>query len=445
MFWGWSESLNLLEKWRDHFKADILPGDFNILLFGPGDPRHILTLLAKSYNLPEGISVNFFQVDSCMEHVARNLLLLTVALESGQEMSVRGKTHLFMDIFGNSHLRPASANYLKGRTKFLTKVATDGDFEQESMPMVSLGELKYRERDKLEATFSFWANEGVPFEIKSIWDRRLRENLKTRYDYRNGVFDWDLQMQLRDRGAGQICPQEYTHWRECGIGFVFPEFEQVIPNKTLGINSGNQWAFLGDMTVGPFISFGLNCPDERMLKSQHGVNEYRATDVTERNLMEIFHEILERKPYSPTSEDYHRFGGASLKMGSILPSSGLDSGSLPKSCENFPPLLKFPNFSLTFVSPEDLERFLGQERMQEKFSVIFVGQNFFPVFREEFLSTLHPKGLILFETRRFTTLRKDTVNEFSSQIRDFCSRNSLKSLNPPLNQHFSILSYKKKE
>uniref|UniRef100_A0A1B0CL32 Putative dynein assembly factor 3 axonemal n=1 Tax=Lutzomyia longipalpis TaxID=7200 RepID=A0A1B0CL32_LUTLO len=428
MFWGWSESLNLLDKWREHFKDTTLPGDFNILLFGPGDPRHILTLLAKSYNLPEDISVNSSKWTVAWNTLRGNLLLLTVALESGQEMSVRGKTHLFMDIFGNSHLRPASANYLKGRTKFLTKVATDGDFGQENMPMVSLGELKYRERDKLEATFSFWANEGVPFEIKSIWDRRLRENLKT-----------------RDRGAGQICPQEYTHWRECGIGFVFPEFEQVIPNKTLGINSGNQWAFLGDMTVGPFISFGLNCPDERMLKSQHGVNEYRATDVTERNLMEIFHEILERKPYSPTSEDYHRFGSASLKMGSILPSSGLDSGSLPKSRENFTPLLKFPNFSLTFISPEDLERFLGQERMQEKFSVIFVGQNFFPVFREGFLRTLHPKGLILFETRRFTTLRKDTVNEFSSQIRDFCSRNSLKSLNPPLNQHFSIISYKKKE
>ncbi|XP_059615583.1 dynein axonemal assembly factor 3 homolog [Phlebotomus argentipes] len=444
MFWGWSEAVNLVEKWQQYAKDQSLPGDFNVLLFGPGDPRHILAVLAKSHCLPADAKVHFYLLDSCMEHVARNLLLLTVALEDGREMSLRGKTHLFMDIFGNSHLRPSSANYIRARSKFLIKSVTDSEFAREHLPLVSLERLKYRKRDQLEATMSFWTADGTPFPVQTLWNARLRENLGQRFDYRSGMFDWDLQMQLKDRGAGQICPQEYSSWRETGVAFVFPEFEQSIPNKTLALKhqQRNQWLFLGDMTSGPFIAFGLTCADEKMLKSQHGVNDYRATDVTERNLTEIFFEMLEKKPFSASPQDSHRFGAATIQPGVILPSSGLGKDSRIR--DNMNSLLRFSNISVTFLSPDDVKRFLTRADLQEHFSVIFVGQNFFPCFTGEFIQTLHRDGVILFETRRFTTFRKDKVGEFSSQIREFSVKNSLKSVNSSsINQHYSLLVYKK--
>lgn len=180
MFWGWSETVNLIEKWQQYNKNEPLPKNFNILLFGPGDPRHILTILAKSCTFPEDVKIHIYLLDSCMEHVARTLQLLTVALESDKVTSLRGKTHLFMDIFGNSHLRPSSVNYIRGRSKFLIKIVTDCEFAKKNLPIVDLGKLKYRERDQLEATFSFWVNNGIPFEIKRQWDRRLREQLGVR-------------------------------------------------------------------------------------------------------------------------------------------------------------------------------------------------------------------------------------------------------------------------
>lgn len=251
-------------------------------------------------------------------------------------------------------------------------------------------------------------------------------------------------MQLRDRGAGQICPQEYNQFRETGIGFVFPEFEQSVPNKTFAVkvNPKNTWAFLGDMSVGPFVSFGIACADEKMLKSQHGVNDYRATDVTERNLREIFFEMQVKERYIQSPGDCHRFGAATFKNRDILPLSGGDG--CPSIRDNSETLLNFKNISLTFLSPEDIARTLERDEFHENFSVIFIGNNFFSVFSQRFLQTLSQDGIIGFETRRFTTFRKDKVTEFTGQIREFSNKASLKSLNSPsINQQYSILFYKK--
>lgn len=56
----------------------------------------------------------------------------------------------------------------------------------------------------------FWARatcEGIP--IINYWDRRIRKSLKTRYDYREGVFDWDYYMVLKPRGIFNLTIQEY--------------------------------------------------------------------------------------------------------------------------------------------------------------------------------------------------------------------------------------------
>lgn len=58
----------------------------------------------------------------------------------------------------------------------------------------------------------FWERatcENVP--IVEYWDQRIRRSLKTRYDYREGVFDWDYHMILKSRGISNLTLQEYRY------------------------------------------------------------------------------------------------------------------------------------------------------------------------------------------------------------------------------------------
>lgn len=58
----------------------------------------------------------------------------------------------------------------------------------------------------------FWTRatcEGVP--IVNYWDHRIRKLLKTRYDYREGVFDWDYYMVLKPRCITNLTIQEYRY------------------------------------------------------------------------------------------------------------------------------------------------------------------------------------------------------------------------------------------
>ncbi|GAB0097008.1 Dynein assembly factor 3, axonemal homolog [Sergentomyia squamirostris] len=443
MFWGWSETVNLIDCWKQHRRYQSIPKVFNILLFGACDARHILSILAKNYQL-ENVRVNIYVVADCMVQIARDLMLLTVALESSDGISIRRKTHLFMDIYGNTHIRPATDDYIKSRIKFLINVTTDEPFCHKNMPLFHLEWLKFRERDQLQAMLSFWADDSIPFDVKALWDRRLRESLGVRYDYRSGVFDWELQQNLRIRGAHQICSQEFSHWRECGVGFIFPEYEQSVPNKTLGIQAfpSQTWVYLGDITGGPFISYGLTCANEKMLKSQHGVNECRATDVTERNLYEIFYEMEEKQAFNSSDVEFNHFGGVTLDPGTILPTCGVNRSTQVAESRN--PLLEFKNVHIIFLSSSVYEQVLAKPENKNKFSAIFVDHTFFPNLSGKFITNLHQDGVILFETKRFTTVRNDVVINFTGEIRDFCQQHNLKSVDSTsINKQYSFLSFEK--
>lgn len=67
----------------------------------------------------------------------------------------------------------------------------------------------------------------------------------------------------------------------------------VIPNGKYFAHYG----YLGDMETGPFVSYGLDCEDENFLRQTNGKHVHRATDVTERNLKQIFYEIQNGEDY----------------------------------------------------------------------------------------------------------------------------------------------------
>lgn len=121
-----------------------------------------------------------------------------------------------------------------------------------------------RDRSRM-VIIRFWSRalcDGVP--IIEYWDRRIRKNLGTRYDYKDGVFDWDFSMVLKDRNVPNLKLQEYKFWRNNGIAFTWLEGEPARSNPTLLSNVTPHgagflhYAYTEDITNGPFFTWALD-------------------------------------------------------------------------------------------------------------------------------------------------------------------------------------------
>lgn len=445
MFWGFSEALNFFDEFKQvHLEEN--PNTINILLFGNTDSRHILKTLAKSYN--HNVKINFFVLDGCIEIVARNMLLLAITLESPSELTVKGKTHLFMDIYGNSLLTPISYNYMSSKAGFLRKLITDPEHLTEMAPIFNIDSLKYKERDGLEDAFNFWLpSDKHKFNIQKYWEDLNRRKLGARFDYKKGAFDWDLQMCLKEKGAKQICPQEYTYWRETGVAFTFPEYEQCNPNKTLAaglLKAGREYShrgYVGDYEVGPYCCFGLKTKNEQMTKSAHGDNEYRSTDLTEANLFEIFYEVEHKKEITLEEVDCHKYGNIVLGIDPLLVGMGDEKIELKSYGE---PFMKFDNFKINFLPLEDAIEIPAGDKFQKEFDFIFVAANYFDFLKPTILKTLKDDGSIYFETKTFSLWKPEATSNFLKRIRDFSKDNNLESItNFNINVNYSIVKFKR--
>lgn len=432
MFWGFSESLDMQKEYASHLPPNAdQPEELNIVLLGGGDARHILKSLAKSFN--HRTKLNFYVVEGCLELLARNLLLLSLALEAPDQISLRGKTHMFMDIFGNALLRASSCSYMCSKANHFLRCITDLEYARTAMPTFHFDRLRFAERDDLESVFQFWRNRAEhKFDISAYWNQRLRHEMGARFDSRKGAFDWDLQMRLKDYGAQQICPQEYMHWRDTGIAFVFPEYEHNSPNKSLaaGIQkNGGQFkhrGYVGDISVGPFCSFGITSEDATMHKAQHGTNEFRATDVTERNVQQLMYEIQERQSYTFDRADVHKYGSTQLLMPKAMPAqqSNVNESELRQYNQ---PLLATPNISVTFCSMDDVLGLTRKPEFSGFFHVIFVAQTYFKLISRDIANVFAEQAVLLIETKQISVMRKDDIAKHLKEIRNFAKDLNLTS------------------
>ena len=105
--------------------------------------------------LKEG-KVNFWIYESQIEVVARQLLLLLVISEPNSAYGLNSKTSLYLDIFGNSLLRPPTVKYLKQKSTVLSEMITDLTYAKYRAPFLVLDRLKFKDRDRLDDQFQFW-------------------------------------------------------------------------------------------------------------------------------------------------------------------------------------------------------------------------------------------------------------------------------------------------
>lgn len=448
MFWGFSESLDLFAEFQSQVKNVVNePSEINILLFGSGDPRHILKTVAKSYK--HKVKCNFYVIDGFLPAIARNMLLLSIALEPPELISIKTKTQLFMDVYGNSFMRASSYGYVWSKANHFLRCITDLEYGKEMQPIFKLDQLKYAERDELVSIIEFWRHKPkYIFDIRCHWNDRVRQYLGQRYDSRFGAFDWDLNMRLKDYGGQQICGQEYKHWRDTGIAFTFPEFEQSYPNKTFAVGlqqNGSNYqhkGYVGDILVGPYCAFGLTCDNSEMLKSYYGNNEFRATDITEHNIYEIFYEITNRQPCIKFETDEHKYGSAILGLGKILDT--VDSHAKEDDLKKYNrKLLATNNATVTFLSMECVLKLHEKKEFTKFFHVCFVAHNYFTLFKSDFTTVLAEKAIVLFETKQMSVLRKEKISEFLKQIKTAAKDLNLNAIsNFNVNLPLSVAKFK---
>lgn len=66
---------------------------------------------------------------------------------------------------------------------------------------------------------------------------------------------------------------EYAQWKSTGIAFEIREAIPSIPNRTMATVNGlkesgvtvSKWGYFSDIATGPFVSFGVDPNDEKLL------------------------------------------------------------------------------------------------------------------------------------------------------------------------------------
>lgn len=219
MFWGLTPALDLIKEIKE-YSTPIK--SVNILLLGSADCRHVLKTLAKRYQ-HNNMKVNFYIMEACPETIAKQLLLLYIALQRETRMGLVQKTRYFMELYGNMVVRPAVANFLRYTAAGLVDLITNYEYMKDIMPCVNL-DLRHKERDYLENVFKFWRG-SESFDISDIWDKRVRKSLGVRYDNKKGAFDWDLHMRY-------VCDFTLSESVK-NIGCVLNEFRTYVTSSTL--------------------------------------------------------------------------------------------------------------------------------------------------------------------------------------------------------------------
>ncbi|KAF3853518.1 hypothetical protein F7725_014206 [Dissostichus mawsoni] len=267
---------------------------------------------------PAGSSTQVWVIESSMEVVARQLLLLYLALMPKESMGNNEKTEVFLEVFGNGEIRSQTEETLRHAASQLSLSVTE-TLETAAHP--------FKERDELARIFKLWiqpksssssSQSAAPILMSKAWDYRVRQHLGTRYDSKKGCFDWDLKMKLHERGKG---------------------------NK---VAVRGYW---GDIVSSPYLSFGIETDDKSMLKTQNGQHIKTAQDISFANVQDLFHSLSSRRGCPPTSSQSDadqpppESERKSVTINDLMPLSGISVTFLPlDSLDKLPEKQKFSHF-----------------------------------------------------------------------------------------------------
>ncbi|GCC34196.1 dynein axonemal assembly factor 3-like [Chiloscyllium punctatum] len=456
-WWGFSPAMDFQEKGLTaslealSSKEDSVP-ELNILMVGAGDSRHLLTTISRNHHWPRR-KINFYIVENNLELLGRHLLFLTIALEPPEQMGLREKCELLLELFGNSLIRSQTATYLQDKANLFIHYITDLDFLHKKLPMIDMSGLKFKERDQLEAIFKFWRNPDQKiFQINRLWDMRNRQYLGNRYDSRIGVYDWDLHMKLYERGARIINNRQYYQWRDKGLAFEVREGLYDVPNKSLAsgllmnykgekVPARGYW---GDIVTSPYIAFGIETEEQSLLKTANGVHVKTAQDISQYNITALLHELVAKEKYAlPTekatlheiteeeeggmendssnikneSTHTHQHPEIVTEEGTMKQSNDLDdTNSSGGHCAAEYDSLPLPDVKIHFLPMNCVTELHKKSNYCERFNVIYFSCSMLHQLKPELKQIAALRATLIVELPKFILdLRKEVMTKFASR------------------------------
>ncbi|KDO30945.1 hypothetical protein SPRG_04133 [Saprolegnia parasitica CBS 223.65] len=307
--WGFSPAFDLHEGVAEPATDDQGTDDdttpLSLLVVNPGDIRHVLTTISRSRRWQKR-PLHIYLFEKANESLARALLLLQIVHE--WELPLRQRCNTFLEVFGNALLQERTSEFIEEKAKELVELVCNE--HGRLADLVDVSHLKMKDRDALVETFQSW-HTSVPFDIVKLRDHRLRHFYENRYDYRANLFDWDYTMSLKKIDqASVIHARQFKEWRNSGIAFEFGDQTYTSPNRSMasyteatkrGHGSVLCRGFWLDITVGPYISFGVDC--FRSNKFADGLfeiynkgsgceqNRHNTAEVAVFNVLSCLHEI----------------------------------------------------------------------------------------------------------------------------------------------------------
>ncbi|XP_037371507.1 dynein axonemal assembly factor 3 [Talpa occidentalis] len=406
-WWGLSPALDLQAESPPAdpgSQADSERGtpELDVLLLGSVDGRHLLRTLARAALWPRR-RVNFYVLENNLEAVARHMLIFSLALEEPEKMGLQERSETLLEVWGNALLRPAVAAFVSAQAVALARLVPEPDRLAEQLPWLSLGALKFRERDALEAVFRFWASgEKGPaaFPVSRLWDSRLRHYLGSRYDARRGVSDWDLHMKLHERGARVIHTREFRRWRDTGVAFELRDAGAYhVPNRTLASgrllsHRGERVAargYWGDIATGPFVAFGIEADDESLLRTSNGQPVKTAGEITQHNVTRLLQEVAARPRGNPQQ----------------VPAP-LDGSPEPAAAPEL--------FAVRFLPLGSAQTLHHKRCYKGRFQLLYVACGMVHLLSPELGACVAPGGRLVVELARYLVdLRPEQLQEFSAR------------------------------
>ncbi|XP_051174567.1 dynein axonemal assembly factor 3 homolog isoform X2 [Leptopilina boulardi] len=390
----------------------------------PRRPSELETIQSKY----ETLEAHFLGVTRVLKP-AINLLIESKSADRVNKSGLQEATCYYLDILGNTLLRSATAKFLIQRAKKLSQIPT----KNIQCPWLNLEFLRHRDKDQIESIFRFWeraTREVLP--ITQYWDKRLRKSLESRYDYRDGLFDWDFHMILKNRNTPNLTHQEYRFWRENGIAFTWIEGEPSRSNPTLISNiipEGKgflHFAYLGDIKNGPFFTWALN--------EDYTNKKLRSTDVAEKEVMRSIYEIREKAPMCEEIFSAHR--DSTILTGTIvteMPSNEIEQESWSNDKFKIETInlewIAIPEIEIIFHPIEKLNRFMEKEEFHEKFSLIFLAHNMTKQI-SNLVPLLKRNCPFIVESRKFLIeLKNENLTEFSAELQNIANENGLRNVN----------------
>ncbi|PBC27609.1 dynein axonemal assembly factor 3 [Apis cerana] len=425
MWWGFSPALDIQFEINKH-ETNYQDKCLEVLIVGASDARHILKTLASSYLYNDRIII-YNVIESTLEQVARSILLLNTCLETN--LGLQEATRYYLEIFGNTLIRPATAKYLIKSSNQLSNIPINTI----NCPWLNLEQFKHKDRDHLEAIFKFWERatcENVP--IVEYWDQRIRRSLKTRYDYREGVFDWDYHMILKSRGISNLTLQEYRFWRNNGIAFTWLEGEPVRSNPTLLSNIIQygpgfiHYTYLGDITNGPFFTW--------ILEEKKDNHMNRATDIAEREIMRSIYEIRNQESICEEFIASHR--DPSILNGTLVietPNKEMEQESWEigrnKYKKNNISWINIENHKIIFHPVTFLQTSKHKIEYVNRFDFIWIAHNMVKQL-PNLVPLLKKKGIMLVELQKYLVeLRNEHLQNFVNELKSMAQQNGLHEIN----------------